>query len=203
LYVVQVKPKLKRIKSSPDWRRSRRLHVFFGGSFPIDEVLYSEKIRPSSFSETSLLQHFHLRQPLHVHPHRLNRFFGERVKDKCVESPMDEREPNEEDSSISGPRVGRTQRIQRFFGERIDPNKEASAVSFANQPAHVKGHRLRKIFGTPPVHNEPIPEEEGDKDEVDQQGPSLETRRAHKLHKFFGKKPDEDLPNGNSSNENK
>lgn len=75
----------------------------------------------------------------------------------------------------------------------MDPSKEASTVSFADQPPHVKSHRLRRIFGTPPFSNTDVclEEDEMEDDQENPQGPSLEMKRAHKLHKFFGTKVDE------------
>jgi len=198
-----VRVRARRAMSAVEWRKSRRLHVFFGAPFPIEEVVYSEKVRSSSVIGDFITRPLR-RQPTHVHPHRLNRFFGERVKDRndnSLESEMVVSDEGDDQklgysNTCHGPRYPRTLRIQRFFGERMDPKKEASTVSFADQPPHVKGHRLRKIFGTPPVSNTDMALDEDDMEDIEnsnQNGPSLEMKRAHKLRKFFGTKVDEDI----------
>jgi len=188
---VRVRP--RRAASTVEWKRCRRLHVFFGDSFPVDEVVYSEKVRSTSVIDEIITRKLR-RQPIHVHPHRLNRFFGERVVPNENESVEEGDKQGSGHSTSRGPRYPRTQRIQRFFGERMDPDKEASTVSFADQPPHVKSHRLRRIFGTPPVSNkDTFMEEDVMEVETNNQGRTPEMKRAHKLHRFFGTKVDEGI----------
>jgi len=179
----------------------------------LDEVLFSEKIR----APLDCINHGNdedrpfPKQPDNVHPHRLNRFFGERVprnttQDITVDSDdisgeqMDtgdeeldtfdsDREQEEQPAFISS-RFPKNQRIIRFFGERMDPSKEASYKSFVDQPANVSSLKLKKIFGTPDAAAA-IDLNDRNAGAVES-GTIKKAKRAHKLHKFFGIKVDED-----------
>jgi len=204
---------------STEWRRSRRLHVFFGDHFEIDDVLFSEKIRApleevnngNEVDETKNIT----KQPDHVHPHRLNRFFGERVPRENTKNSggsatgdsddlsaeqhhmdTDDKEPDLKDESeideqppppsFLSSRSSKTQRIMRFFGERMDPIAEASHKSFADQPANVRPLKLKKIFGTPSAGVGANSDTMEGSNVHGESGASKKTKRAHKLHKFFG-----------------
>jgi len=191
-----------------EWRRSRRLHVFFGDSFLVDEILYAEKVRAPGTTgddnESALPK-----QPEHVNPHRLRRFFGERVprdstqrqgateqSDAEVMDIEDDeletaRSKSEGDTEFIASRFAKNQRISRFFGERMDPLKEAAYKMFADQPANVKSMKLKKIFGSSDVAAAVDRDElTADYEETD---PMKKAKRAHKLHKFFGTKVEDDV----------
>lgn len=199
---------------SVDWRRSRRLHVFFGDSFIVDEVLLSEKLRaPGSSVDEDSKSDTPKEQPDHVNPHRLNRFFGERVNVDIPHrhGPVANDETGAEDIMDTGDmdatghaadseapdfinsRFAKNQRIIRFFGERMDPLKEAAYKMFAGQPANVTPLKLKKIFGTPDVaaavDNNELPQSP----DCPIDSPTKKAKRAHKLHKFFGTKVEDDV----------
>jgi len=194
-----------------EWRRSRRLHVFFGKSFVVDDVLFSEKVRaPSECTHHSTdEERCFPKQPDNVHPHRLNRFFGERLpknmqrdltdNDDLSDEQMDigdeemdslaSEQYEEEFPAFLSSRFGKTQRIIRFFGERMDPTKEASYKSFVNQPTNVTSLKLKKIFGTPDAA---AAIDLSDRTLAQESGTAKKAKRAQKLNKFFGAKVDEE-----------
>jgi len=170
-------------------RRDRRLHIFFGDHFQVEETLFSERIRAPKFAAMS--KEFP-KQPEHVNPFRLTKFFGERpptVEDlfqfesDASGSDSDGGDPMElvDDVSVNKNIHSKSQHLMRFFGERMDPAKEANSVAFASQPEHVKACTLKKIFGESAAHT------------INFDGPAGGTwprarsqKTRAKLEKFFG-----------------
>jgi hypothetical protein len=208
---AQASPRDKSTRwSLPEWRTSRRLQVFFGKSFVVEDVLFSERIRaPYDYVHKLIFPEDSFpTQPSNVHPHRLNRFFGERVQNNTSQrdttfdsddSISDQLELGDEElesfdtedcaratnPSFISSRLPQNQRIRRFFGERMDPNTEATYKTFAGQPANVTPLKLKKIFGTTEAA---VAIAVTDSSNANPSGPTTITRRAHKLHKFFGMK---------------
>lgn len=183
-------------------RRDRKLHVFFGDYFEIEETLYSERVRSQSICTVDSYR----KQPNHVKSFRLARFFGQRPpsrKDLYAASKDD----HESSSSSSGSEVEtdfeneneimdkreikkeglgmddeharhKKQHLSRFFGERMDPEKEATSVSFANQPSNVKACTLMKIFGESAAQSIRFG--------GDTYPPCRSSKSRTKLEKFFG-----------------
>jgi len=112
---------------------------FFGDYFEIDDILFSERIRAQDNS--TAVQECQ-KQPIHVNTYRLARFFGT--------TPPTKNEQGEYDATLS--RHSKTGHLNRFFGERMDPEKEATTVTFAAQPLHVKAYKLKQIFGESAAH---------------------------------------------------
>lgn len=123
-------------------RRHRRLHVFFGDNFEVDDTLFSERMRAQENAELSSGEC--QKQPEHVNKFRLARFFGQPLP-----SPQNNL-GHDVDGTLS--RHSRTRHLHRFFGERMDPAKEARAIAFATQPSHVTSYKLKKIFGESAAH---------------------------------------------------
>lgn len=129
-------------------RRNRRLHVFFGDNFEVEDILFSERIRPATPDGADAEHHEIPQQPTHVKSFRLARFFGSRPP--TANTGVDEADSSEDENCLTS--HSKTHRLIRFFGERMDPEKESAAVSFAEQPDNVKGCTLKKIFGESAAH---------------------------------------------------
>jgi len=123
-------------------RRDRKLHVFFGNYFEVEDTMYSERVRARSVSDAQEYRN----QPTHVKNFRLARFFGARPPEGGCRDKS-----SVDDTEIAVAR-NKKQRLNRFFGERIDPEKEATSITFAVQPENVKGVTLKKFFGESASH---------------------------------------------------
>lgn len=177
-------------------RRDRRLHIFFGDNFEVEETLFNERIQAPRFTSTA--KEFP-KQPDHVNTFRLTRFFGERPptvedlfqvdgegsgsdSDDELKENIDEPKRLKSKSLVEPKRLhSKSQHLMRFFGERMDPAKEANSVAFAAQPENVKACTLKKIFGESAAHT------------INFDGPSGGTwprvkspKSRAKLEKFFG-----------------
>lgn len=127
----------ERVDSSLVSRRDRRLHVFFGDYFEIDDILFSERTQ----AQDGTVQEYK-KQPTHVNTYRLRKFFGT--------TPPTKNEQGEYEAALAI--HSKTAHLNRFFGERIDPEKEATSVAFAAQPINVRTYKLKKIFGESAAH---------------------------------------------------
>jgi len=171
-------------------RRDRRLHTFFGDNFEVEDELFSARVQVPNTE--SLATEFH-KQPEHVNTFRLTKFFGERPP--TSEAPLyqfdfeesdsddgDVAPANGEDIVVAKRLHSQSQHLMRFFGERMDPAKEAHSVAFAYQPDHVKSCTLKKFFGESAAHTINF--------EVDPSGgtwPKAKSQKSRaKLEKFFG-----------------
>lgn len=158
-------------------RRDRRLHMFFGDNFQVDETLFSARIQASRHPNTAIE---FPKQPMHVNNYRLTKFFGERPPTKEDLSDS-ESSGSESDEDVSKRMHSKTQHLIRFFGERMDPAKEANSVTFASQPRHVKSVTLKKFFGESASHtlNFDVP--------FGGTWPKARSQKSRaKLEKFFG-----------------
>eukprot|EP00026_Physarum_polycephalum_P005575 Phypoly_transcript_05610.p1 GENE.Phypoly_transcript_05610~~Phypoly_transcript_05610.p1 ORF type:complete len:407 (+),score=51.94 Phypoly_transcript_05610:98-1318(+) len=171
-------------------RRDRRLHAFFGDNFEVEEELFSARVQVPT---TECCAKEFPKQPDHVNTFRLTKFFGERppTNEAMFQFDFEESDCDDGDgvSSANGEDIvvakrmhSQSQHLMRFFGERMDPAKEAHSVAFAYQPDHVKPCTLKKIFGESAAHTINF--------EVDPIGgtwPKAKSLKSRaKMEKFFG-----------------
>jgi len=120
-------------------RRHRRLHLFFFENIECHDVVSCKRMKEQQQSA---------KQPPHVNTFRLARFFGQTPPTRNEQGDYNIRR----DAHLSS-QNSRTWHLQRFFGENMDPEKEANTVSFATQPLNVSGFKLKKIFGESASHS--------------------------------------------------
>lgn len=166
-------------------RRDRRLHIFFGDNFEVEETLFAARVMAPQVEPSN--KEFH-KQPEHVNTYRLAKFFGERPPpsiDLFVENEESGSDSDDGRASPTGEYAlrmhSKAQHLMRFFGERMDLEKEATSVSFAAQPEHVKACTLKKIFGESAAHTINFDVENGGT------WPKIKREKSRaKLAKFFG-----------------
>jgi len=119
--------------------RSRKLQIFFGQRFDVDEVTFCERLRSPAIIEgeeplpplPTELEEQPFVQPSNIKVQRLKKFFGERISVQVVEPPAsDEGDKQLQERPSNLKRNDSILKVRKMLGKRID---ELDLIDSTNQ----------------------------------------------------------------------